>query len=73
MVLRFEGTRRPGLDWDAVGMGGGGNAACCCCCCLLLRLLLLSGGAFAVWLGLLPLKESMPECLGWCAILLFSC
>lgn len=34
MVLRFDGTRRPGLDCDAVGTGACWNEGCCCCCCV---------------------------------------
>ena len=54
MVLRFEGTRRPGLDCDAVGTGADWN-----------------GGRFsavAVLFDPFPPKDSIAECLEWCAI-----
>ena len=49
MVLRFEGTRRPGLDCDAVGTGAGWNGGCF--------------SAVAVLFDPFPPKDSIAECL----------
>lgn len=58
MVLRFDGTRRPGLD-DWVGV-----EACCEGCCF-------SAPALAR-LELVVLMESMAECRGGCDMVLIE-
>ena len=58
MVLRFDGTRRPWLDWDCVWM-------CCAGCCL-------SAAAATGRFGPLLLMDSIAAWRAGCAMLTVS-